>query len=103
MSSVRFADKEILRKLNQVAEKNRYNRTILEQGIDALDADAIVAIAPIMIHEHAQGVRVEPHLRCSVQLVHPTAMPWGGLTLDVPMDLFEKLPTQQELAEPATK
>lgn len=87
----------MLRKLNSVAEKNNYNRTIDPDSIMALSDDAIVAIAPIIVHEHAQGRPVDPHLRCSVQLVYPTSMPWGGLTLDVPMDLFAILPSEQKL------
>jgi hypothetical protein len=92
----------MLQRLNRTAEKNNYNRTIMPAGIDSLAEDAIIAIAPIIIHEHAQGQPVEPHLRCSVQLVHPKAVPWGGLMLDVPMDLFSALPTKQDLVkEPA--
>lgn len=98
----RFADKELLRKLNAAAEANNYNRQLTSEGIDSLPEDAIVAIAPIIIHEHAAGVRVEPHLRCSVRMVHPTAAAWGGLMLDVPMDLFALLPDQEKLVtEPA--
>jgi len=93
----RFADRNILRKLNHEAARRNYNRQILEQGIDSLAEDAIVAVSPIMIHEHAQGKAVEPHLRCSVQLVYPTATPWNGLTLDVPVEMFEMLPEKQDI------
>lgn len=100
--SERFADKELLRKLNQAAEANNYNRQLMPEGIDSLPEDAILAIAPILIHEHAQGVAVTPHLRCSVRMVHPETTAWGGLMLDVPMDLFELLPTRRDVVtEPA--
>lgn len=100
--AARFADKKLLRQLNAEAEARNYNRTLVSGGIDSLPEDTILAIDPIMIHEHAQGVRVDPHLRCSVQLVYPDAKPWAGLMLDVPMELFELLPTQRDLVtEPA--
>jgi len=94
-----FADKELLRKLNSAAETNNYNRQLTREGIDSLPEDAIVALSPIIIHEHAAGVRVDPHLRCSVRLVYPTESAWGGLMLDVPMALFALLPTTQQLAQ----
>lgn len=94
----RFADKELLRKLNAAAKRNNYNRQLVPAGVDSLPEDTIVAISPIMIHEHAQGVAVDPHLRCSVRVVYPTEVAWGGLMLDVPMDLFELLPQKEKLA-----
>lgn len=98
----RFVDRSILRKLNQEATRRNYNRQILEAGIDSLADDAILAISPIMIHEHAQGKAVEPHLRCSVRLVHPKTMPWDGLMLDVPIEMFEMLPQKQDVVETTT-
>jgi hypothetical protein len=92
----RYADKTILRKLNEEAERLGYNRQIISEGIDSLDPDTILAISPIMIHEHARGVRVDPHLRCSVRIVHPTSNAFNGLFLDVPMHLFELLPEKPE-------
>lgn len=99
--TTRFADKEILKKLNDEATRLGYNRQILPEGIDSLNPEAIVALSPIMIHEHAQGVRVDPHLRCFVRIVHPESQAFNGLMLDVPMHLFELLPerTAVETAE----
>lgn len=96
--ATRFADKELLKKLNAEAVRLKYNRQILPEGIDALDPDTILAISPIMIHEHAQGVSVDPHLRCSVRIVHPKSTAFDGLFLDVPIYLFELLPEAEKLA-----
>lgn len=87
----RLANKSTLKKINDEAIARKYNRTIEPAGIDRLDDEAIFAIAPIMIHEHAQGVAVEPHFRCSVQMVYPAETPWGGLMLDTPIELFNML------------
>ncbi|NDD52332.1 hypothetical protein EBZ39_00370 [bacterium] len=97
--ATRFADKDLLRQLNREAAARNYNRQIADEGIDRLANDAILAISPIIIHEHARGVAVAPHLRCSVQLVYPENIPWGGLMLDVPIELFEVLPTEQDLVK----
>lgn len=94
----RLANKSILEKINNEAIARNYNRTLDPDGVKRLDKDTILAIAPIMIHEHAQGVAVEPHFRCSVCVVHPEVQPWGGLMLDVPIDMFDTLPAPPEPA-----
>lgn len=95
--AARFADKTLLQKINKEATARRYNRTLDESRLDTLNDEIIVAIDPIIIHEHAQGKPVDPHLRCSVVFVYPKSAPWSGLMLDVPFELFELLPTEQEL------
>lgn len=94
-----FADKTLLQKLNNEAIARNYNRALDENKLDTLDDETIVAIDPIIIHEHARGKPVDPHLRCSVVFVYPKAAPWGGLMLDVPFELFDLLPTEQELVK----
>jgi hypothetical protein len=94
--SIGFADKVILKKLNERATALNYNRTLYPEAIDRLPDDEIFAISPIMIHEHAQGKPVDPHLRCSIKSVTGQT-DLGFVLIDVPMELFELLPKKSEL------
>lgn len=86
---IKFTNKTQLTLLNETAAKLNYNRQLVPEAIDALHDDAYVAILPILIHEHAQGKPVDPHLRCSLHVFgEPAPLP---AMLDVPMDLFELL------------
>jgi hypothetical protein len=89
--SARYADKDILKKLNDEATRLNYNRTLYPEAIDKLPDDEIFAVVPLMIHEHAQGVPVDPHLRCRLtSATGQTNMDF--VLLDIPMYLFELLP-----------
>lgn len=94
-AAVRFADKDILRKLNDEAIGRDYNRAIQPAFIDKQPDDEIFAVAPIMIHEHAQGKPVDPHLRCSIHSATGRT-DLGFVMLDVPFELFELLPEREE-------
>jgi hypothetical protein len=89
---IRLADKKLLTKLNAAANHMNYNRQVVPEAIEKLPDDVIVAVSPIMIHEHAAGKPVDPHLRCSLQIVHPASDLFRGLFLDIPCELFERLP-----------
>jgi hypothetical protein len=89
--ATRYADKTLLRRLNEEAERRSYNRQLNMDAFDIIEDDEIFAISPIMIHEHAQGKAVEPHLRCSVRSATGKRN-LGWLMLDVPMELFAVLP-----------
>lgn len=89
---IRLANKSMLKKLNNTAAQRNYNRQIAPESIERLADDVIVAVSPIMIHEHAAGKPVAPHLRCSVRTLHVTSTCFDGVFLDVPYELFELLP-----------
>lgn len=91
-----YADKTILKKLNDRATALNYNRTLYPEAIDRLPDDEIFAISPIMIHEHAQGKSVDPHLRCSITSVTGQT-DLGFVMIDVPMELFKLLPKKENL------
>lgn len=93
-AAVRFADKEMLQKLNDEAIRRDYNRAIVPEFVAELGEDTVFAIAPILVHEHAQGRSVAPHLRCSVRSVGGPDL--GFLMLDVPFELFELLLEHKE-------
>lgn len=95
MSAARFADKDILQKLNAEAIRRKYNRAIEPAFLDKQPADEIFAVWPIIVHEHAQDKPVEPHLRCSI-LSATGRTNLGFVALDVPFELFELLPEREE-------
>jgi hypothetical protein len=86
-----YADKAALRSLNADAARRNYNRQFDPAAIEALPDDAVFVISPIMIHEHAQGKPVEPHLRCSVRGLEKTAALMMAV-LDISADMFKTLP-----------
>jgi hypothetical protein len=86
-----YADKAALRSLNADAVRRDYNRQLDPAAIEALPDDAVFVISPIMIHEHAQGKLIEPHLRCSVRGLEKTATPMMAV-LDISSEMFKTLP-----------
>lgn len=93
--NVRFADKDILQKLNDEAIRRDYNRAMNPAFIHSQPAGEIYAISPIIVHEHAKGKPVDPHLRCSVSSATGRTK-LGFVMLDVPYELFDLLPTREE-------
>lgn len=93
----KFADKKLIKLVNAEAGRQKYNRQLDDAALDTLADDAILALSPLIVHEHAQGKPVDPHFRCSVRFVHPSQIAWDGLMLDVPMHMFELLPSLQDL------
>ena len=63
--------KRQLRHLNRKAILLDYNRSFIPEFFDTVAAQDRFVIAPFMMHEHAQGKLVEPHLRCRVYLSQP--------------------------------
>jgi hypothetical protein len=62
-------DKEVLKHLNAASHEIGYNRLLDLSAVDALPADAEIGIVPAMVHEHAAGKPVEPHIRAMVYLL----------------------------------
>ena len=90
-----------LRILNEQAIENNYNRQLDPKWLDSVDPDGIHVVGFTMVHEHAVGVAVEPHVRAQlfvkvkdqeksqeVWLDIPTQEVW----LDIPMAYFNELP-----------
>jgi hypothetical protein len=98
----RYTNKTGLQALNREAERRSYNRQIMEDAIDQLPADVLIAVMPVMIHEHAQGKPVDPHLRCFI-FADPDPVGLNRVMLDVPIEMFELLTAKETLAELAKK
>ena len=79
----------------KIAEERNYNRQFSTNFVELLKASDSDFNCPILMtipHEHAAGVKVDPHLRCQI------TGPWGEegaldeVWLDVDLNLFSALP-----------
>lgn len=68
MASIKCFTKASLQEANKIAAKRNYNRQIDEKFLNLLPDDLVFPVVFTMIHEHAAGYRVDPHIRCWVQL-----------------------------------
>ena len=68
MASIKLFNKKTLQKANEIAAKRNYNRQIDDKFLNLLPDDLVFPVVFTMIHEHAQGYRVDPHIRCWVEL-----------------------------------
>lgn len=55
-----------LDELNQAAIKANYNRQLSPEFMDSVSPNKEHVVESLMIHEHAAGIRVDPHYRCRV-------------------------------------
>lgn len=69
---------------NKIAVNRNYNRQLVDE-INQLPKDTLFPITFTMVHEHASGIRVDPHVRCMI------GMPGGTAMIDCDFDLFESL------------
>ena len=92
-----------LERLNKSAIEREYNRSIYYEDLySVMDKEAkanpekwtlcngdtsyaVVILQPIMVHNHAQGLEVEPHYRC---LISQPYMPF--LMIDVSVEDYEE-------------
>ena len=69
---------------NKIARNRNYNRQ-LNNEINKFPKDTLFPVTFTMVHEHANGVKVDPHVRCMI------GMPDGSAMIDCDFDLFEML------------
>ena len=72
---------------NNAAYKNKYNRQLDARFVAQLPDNKWFPIIMTLVHEHAGGVRVDPHMRCWVVFDENGTKGW----IDVPMKLYENL------------
>lgn len=89
---------DILVKMIQDAENNDYNRLPVENLADDLDPNGIHILEALMIHEHAQGVSVAPHVRCQVFAKMKDSMQPAIFTMDTNMKMFTDAVEAKELS-----
>lgn len=88
----RIAGSDDIKHIHKTASVLNYNRILRDDLIEELDPDGLSLIVPAMIHKHAQGVEVAPHIRAFAYLAtagndHPIRA-----IMDIPMDIWESLP-----------
>ena len=85
------ADTHQLCLLADAARNNNYNRQFSQEFIDRLDPDGFHLVGITLPHEHAQGVKVDPHIRgqwfCKMKDADDPEMAF----LDMPLDMFNGL------------
>jgi hypothetical protein len=85
---IKLFNKEVLAAAAAQGAKRNYNRQVPSEVIAGLPDDMVFPVTLSMLHEHAGGERVEPHIRAIVA-VDPDG---ETLILDVSMAVFLALP-----------
>ena len=86
---IKFFDKATLIDAAVIAEERGYNRQLDWKQLEAeLDDDNVFPVTFSMLHEHAAGELVAPHVRAMI-VVNSDG---ESVLLDVDMDVFNQLP-----------
>lgn len=64
--TIKCFTKATIMQANRIAERRSYNRQLDYQFLKSLPDDKLFPAFFTMIHEHAQGKKVDPHVRCWV-------------------------------------
>lgn len=83
---IKYFDKQNLILANKIAKKRGYNRQLIDK-ISDLDDSLKFPIIFSLIHEHAAGFKVDPHMRCVVSIGPHTVV-----QIDCDLNLYESLP-----------
>lgn len=87
----------MLRKINQHSVEMDYNRCLQQDVLDEeLDPVGLHIISPIMIHEHRNGVVVDPHLRAWVYMKIKDQEEPERVILDMEMGAYDKLTSVEQ-------
>ena len=86
-SHIPFFTKPELLKANLLAIGRGYNRFLDPEMIKELPEDFIFPVSFSMIHEHAAGNSVDPHMRCIIITGHNCK----GVFLDCDMSIFKQI------------
>ena len=85
--------KKKFQQLNRLAIKRKYNRCIMPVFFKTVTDKDEFLVQPWLVHEHAQGKLVEPHLRCQVLFCTEGVVGRSVGFLDIP---FESYPKQEK-------
>lgn len=87
MSTVRCFTKESIAAANKLAVKRSYNRQLDNKFVNSLPDDKWLPVVFTMIHEHANGYKVDPHVRCWVEYDEKGSR----FFIDCDMDIYNSL------------
>jgi hypothetical protein len=88
----KYFTKELLRKVNNRAIANNYNRAVEPEFIEQLPDDLHFPVTLTLLHEHAAGKPVAPHMRCRIMTGQSITGPFNYVFVDVEMGMYEMLP-----------
>lgn len=86
-SHIPFFTKQELLKANLLAIRRGYNRILDPEMIKELPDDFIFPVSFSMVHEHAAGESVAPHMRCIII----TGFDCKGKFIDCDMEIFKQI------------
>lgn len=87
MRKIKCFTKESIEAANSVAGRRNYNRQLTKAFIRSLPDGKWFPVVFTMIHEHAQGNKVDPHMRCWVEYDSKG----GRFFIDCDMDIYKSL------------
>lgn len=91
-----------LRELIKLSTKRKYNRVLnidflftnIKENYNELNDDTVFIASPLMVHEHKEGKKCEPHMRISVWVPG-----LNQIVLDCDMDLWRSYETLADATE----
>lgn len=89
----RLCTSAILADIVEAARAREYNRQLDDRTVRRLDPDGTHLMSALLIHRHAQGQPVSPHIRVTTHLKLAGTMEPFETVLDIPFEIFEALPT----------
>lgn len=95
----KVVDTRGLKGLINHAEVTGLNRTLANINRALIDPDGFHIVTDVMVHDHAAGASVEPHLRCSTLVKFKDQEDPEHDYLDVSFEDFDLLPDAQALRE----
>jgi hypothetical protein len=88
---LRVASYDQLKHICDEAKKQNYNAQLQDTHIAMLDPEGENLLVPALVHEHAQGKLVEPHMRAFAYMKATDQLDPMRHIIDIPMKQWESL------------
>lgn len=98
MPNVTYFTRALLAEANRLAAQRGYNRQLDGRFITTLPAEGRFPVRFSMIHEHAAGRAVDPHVRCVVLVGYTDERAPVDVQIDCDLALFNTLPALEVAA-----
>jgi len=92
-----------IRAIDRIAESRDYNRRLHPAALLLLDPEGRHIVTPWMVHEHAQGKPVAPHLRCRALIKLVGTSTAHMALIDIPMELVPETFPDPKMEVPDTE
>jgi hypothetical protein len=100
---IKYATRAQLIKINNRAIAKNYNRAVKPEFLQTLPEFLRYPVTLTLLHEHAQGQPVAPHMRCRFTIGDENLKNIDAIMIDVEMDLYDMLPEIETETTKATK